>query len=73
MPAHENTIRLRNELLERYNVPVHAVAIEQLTKKDIMYILQEALYEFPVEDIEVEKPDWLDVLEDTHPINTTLT
>ena len=72
MPAHENTIRLRNELLERYNVPVHAVAIEQLTKKDIMYILQEALYEFPVEVIDVEKPDWLDVLEDTHPIHTTL-
>jgi stage IV sporulation protein A len=72
MPAHENTIRLRNELLERYNVPVHAVAIEQLTKKDITYILQEALYEFPVEMIEVEKPDWLDVLDNIHPIHLAL-
>lgn len=72
MPAHENTIRLRNELLERYNVPVHAVEIEQLTKKDIAYILQEALYEFPVEIIDVEKPDWLDVLDDIHPIHLTL-
>ena len=26
----------------------------------------------PVEVIDVEKPDWLDVLEDIHPIHTTL-
>ena len=37
-------------------------AIDQMSNEDIEYILQEALYEFPVEDIEVEKPDWLDVL-----------
>ncbi|WP_431029684.1 stage IV sporulation protein A [Lysinibacillus sp. LZ02] len=72
VPGHENTMRLRNELLEKYNVPVHAVSIEQLTKTDIMYILQESLYEFPVEVIDVEKPDWLDVLEDAHPIHVTL-
>ncbi len=68
MPAHEKTIQLRNELLTKYEVPVHAVSIEQLAHKDILYILQEALYEFPVETIDVEKPDWLDVLSPQHPI-----
>lgn len=72
LPAHKDTLRLRNELIERYNVPVHSVAIDQLGKQDIAHILQEALYEFPVEEIEVEKPDWLDVLDSSHPLHITL-
>ncbi|MBD8025232.1 stage IV sporulation protein A [Ureibacillus sp. Re31] len=72
MPTHNNTMALRNELLEKYGVPVIPVAIDQMSVKDMEYILQEALYEFPIEDIEVEKPDWLDVLDYTHPLNVTL-
>ncbi|BDH61382.1 stage IV sporulation protein A [Lysinibacillus sp. PLM2] len=72
IPTHSNTIALRNELFERYGVPVISVSIDQMSLRDMEYILQEALYEFPVEDIEVEKPDWLDVLDSTHPVNQTL-
>lgn len=72
MPNSENTQNLRNELFERYNVPVIATSINQMSLRDMEYILEEALYEFPVEDIEVEKPDWLDVLEPTHQLNATL-
>ncbi|MFC7685134.1 stage IV sporulation protein A [Ureibacillus sp. GCM10028918] len=72
MPTHNNTMALRHELLEKYEVPVIPVAIDQMNTKDMEYILQEALYEFPIEDIEVEKPDWLDVLDYTHPLNVTL-
>ncbi|MED3762743.1 stage IV sporulation protein A [Ureibacillus sp. FSL K6-8385] len=71
-PHNQNTQKLRNELIERYGVPVIAISIDQMTLKDMEYILEEALYEFPVEDIEVEKPDWLDVLEPTHHVNATL-
>lgn len=71
-PNHQNTQNLRNELLARYNVPVVATSIDQMTLRDMEYILEEALYEFPVEDIQVEKPDWLDVLEPTHQVNATL-
>lgn len=72
MPSHSNTQTLRNELLEKYSVPVIPVAIDQMSRNDMEYILQEALYEFPIEDIEVEKPDWLDVLDHMHPLNLTL-
>lgn len=72
IPNHDNTQRLRNELFERYNVPVIATSINQMNSRDMEYILEEALYEFPVEDIEVEKPDWLDVLEPSHQLNATL-
>lgn len=72
LPAREETRQLRNELLETYEVPVIATAIDQLTTADIAYILQEALYEFPIEHIEVEKPDWLDVLGENHYVNESL-
>lgn len=73
MPSGHNTMALRNQLIEKYEVPVIACSIVQMSPRDMEYILQEALYEFPVEDIEVEKPDWLDVLDDTHQLNVTLT
>lgn len=73
MPSSHNTMALRNQLIEKYEVPVIACSIVQMSPRDMEYILQEALYEFPVEDIEVEKPDWLDVLDDTHQLNVTLT
>ncbi|MET4560985.1 stage IV sporulation protein A [Lysinibacillus parviboronicapiens] len=72
MPAREETVQLRNELFERYNVPVIAISIDQMRASDIQYILQEALFEFPIRTIEVEKPDWLDVLDATHPLNVAL-
>ncbi|MER1985442.1 MAG: stage IV sporulation protein A [Solibacillus sp.] len=72
MPASEETTRLRNELMERYEVPVIAISVDTMRSSDIAYILQEALYEFEVDQIEVEKPDWLDVLEPQHPLNSML-
>ncbi len=72
MPGNNYTQSLRNELLEKYSVPVIPVAIDKMSINDMEYILKEALYEFPIEDIQVEKPDWLDVLDMTHPLNLTL-
>ncbi|MEG0449188.1 MAG: stage IV sporulation protein A [Lysinibacillus sp.] len=72
MPAREETIHLRNELLEKYEVPVIPISIDQMRPQDIQFILQEALFEFPIRTIEVEKPDWLDVLEPTHELNAAL-
>lgn len=42
-----------------------------MTEKDIIYILKEALYEFPVEDIEVNIPDWVEVLNKDNEIKKT--
>lgn len=72
MPASEETGRLRNQLIERYKVPVIAISVDSMRSSDIAFILQEALYEFEVDHIEVEKPDWLDILEVQHPLNLML-
>lgn len=68
MPAHEQTMRLRNELFEKYGVPVFAVSIQHLTKKDIAFLMEEALFEFPLEKLELQIEDWVDTLSLEHPL-----
>ena len=70
-PNSESTRALSSELKEKYNVPVIPVSIPDMTEKEIINILKEALYEFPVEDIEVKIPDWVDVLDINSPIKST--
>ncbi len=71
-PAHERTCALRDELREKYDVPVIAAAVDQMTVQEIQYVLKEALYEFPVTKFELLKPEWMDVLEIDHPLNESL-
>lgn len=72
-PTSHEAQHLRQSLVEQYDVPVIVCAVDKLQPSDVYAILQEALYEFPINQIEVEKPDWLDVLDDQHELNETLT
>lgn len=72
LPNRTETIALRNELVEKYDVPVIAVSVEQMSKNDIAYILEEALFEFPITTLHFEKPDWVDVLPANHKIHQEL-
>ena len=67
-PNNPETIDLKNKMVEKYNVPVLNYSIEKLSEDDITCILKEALYEFPVEQIEFNIPDWVGVLSDNHPL-----
>ncbi|MFG3612016.1 stage IV sporulation protein A [Rummeliibacillus sp. G93] len=69
MPAHTTAKELCDELHERYNAPVISTSVDQMTLNEIKHILEEALYEFPIKKLEMEKPDWLDVLEENHELN----
>lgn len=66
---HSNEIRnLCTELREKYGVPVLPLSVDMMSETDALNILKEALYEFPIEDIEVKIPDWIGVLNKNHPI-----
>ncbi|GEN84713.1 stage IV sporulation protein A [Sporosarcina luteola] len=72
MPAHEKTNALKNQLHEKHGVPVIAISADQLNAQEIQLILKEALYEFPITDIELQKPDWMDVLGPEHELNAAI-
>ncbi|MGN1344081.1 MAG: stage IV sporulation protein A [Traorella sp.] len=55
-----------NKLKEKVHVPVLALAVNRLEEEDILTILKEALYEFPVSQISIQLPSWVDILDKNH-------
>lgn len=64
------------KIKEKTAVPVIALSILNMNENDIYTILREALYEFPVSEISMQLPTWVNVLENDHwlkkSINDTL-
>ena len=57
-----DTERLADKLKEEYKVPVLPINIETMSERDMYNILKEALYEFPIEQIKVNMPEWIAIL-----------
>ena len=62
-PMLPETEKLSEKLREEYNVPVTPLNIENMNEKDIYSILREALYEFPVLEVNVNMPEWIACLD----------
>ena len=67
-PSSNETTSLLNSMKEKYNVPVIPISILDMNEDDILNILKEALYEFPVDHIEFKIPDWVGVLNNDNPL-----
>ncbi len=71
-PASEEARSLAVELEERYGVPVALVSCLDLDAEDIRHILGLVLEEFPVTEITVRAPEWMNALEETHRIRASI-
>jgi len=67
-PDTEGAKALATSLEENYKAPVIKCSVDKLKEKDIHDILRTALYEFPVENMNVNIPKWVDVLPNDHEI-----
>ncbi len=67
-PNSSETLNMVDGLKDKYNVPVIPVSVNDMTESDVTNILKEALYEFPIDHIEFNIPDWVGVLKNSHPI-----
>ncbi len=65
-PTLPETDNLADNLREEYDVPVIPINIQAMQEKDVYNILKEALYEFPVLEVEVNMPDWIACLKPNH-------
>ena len=63
---------VRNELEEKYGVPVALVNCMELDADDVREILGMILEEFPVAEIAVTLPAWTTALDPTHPIRASV-
>ena len=67
-PEGEMALNTKKEIEEKYGVTVVVMSVENMNQEDATTILQTALYEFPVTDVEVITPTWVAVLEDDNPL-----
>lgn len=65
-PMLPETEKLAEKLKEEYKVPVMPISIEAMGERDMYNILKEALYEFPIEQIKVNMPEWIALLNPDH-------
>jgi stage IV sporulation protein A len=57
---------LRLKLQEKYDIPVLAMSVESMRDSDVLNVLREALFEFPVLEVNVNLPSWVMVLKEEH-------
>lgn len=67
-PYSEETKRLAEEMKKKYGVSVLPVNCEQLKEENILTILENILYEFPISAIEFHMPKWMEGLPWDHRI-----
>ena len=70
-PGDPNTLLLVRELKDKYKVPVLPMDVLNMNEVEITNILREALYEFPVLEVNVNIPEWIGVLKPNHYVKKT--
>ena len=67
-PTLPETERLAESLREEYSVPVLPINIDAMNEREMTTILREALYEFPILEVQVNMPEWIAILNHDNPI-----
>jgi len=65
-PEDYETLRLKDELQKKYSTPVINANCAQLRIDDINNIMERVLFEFPVSEIGINIPKWIESLDDGH-------
>jgi len=65
-PDSEPAQELRAELSAKYDIPVMALSAASMGEEEVLSVLREVLYEFPVHEVNVNLPSWVMVLEERH-------
>ena len=71
-PSSPETRELAIQLSDKYNTKVMPISCEDLTADDINSMFASLLYEFPVDEIKISFPKWIDGLEYSHPLKAKL-
>jgi len=71
-PENAAARRLQETLAAKYDVPVRLLSVENMTLDDIRDILEQVLFEFPVSEVWLETPRWLEALGSGHWLNAEL-
>lgn len=65
-PSDPETLKLKVQLEEKYSVPVLATDAANMSIDNVNDILENVLFEFPVKEINIMLPGWIDGLDGSH-------
>ncbi len=65
-PLNEETVSLCKQLQNEYNTRVIPLNCLNLNEETIKYLLQSVLFEFPINEISINMPSWINSLENGH-------
>ena len=71
-PHSEYTLELAQKLSQKYDNTVIPINCATLSLQDINNIFSKLLYEFPIQQIALKLPGWVDRLSFAHPLKSTL-
>ena len=71
-PGSERAKAIVRDIASRYGVNCMAVNCLVMEETDVAAILKAVLYEFPVQELDLFLPPWVDALPGEHPIKTAL-
>ena len=71
-PYSESTELLRSELEERYDVPIVPLNVLAMDEEDIENVMETVLYDFPLNEIRINLPKWVEGLERNHWIKNNI-
>ena len=71
-PSSPEARELAVQLSDKYNTKVMPINCEDLTADDINSMFSNLLYEFPVDEIKISFPKWIDGLDFSHPLKAKL-
>ncbi|MGL5330797.1 MAG: stage IV sporulation protein A [Peptostreptococcaceae bacterium] len=71
-PTSEETEMLRAELEEKYNAPIVPLNVVAMDEEDIEQVMETVLYDFPLNEIRINLPQWVEGLEMNHWIKNNI-
>ena len=71
-PAGEKAKALQAQLRQGSSIPAVCVDAQAMTAEQIGGLLQQVLYAFPLQQLQVRLPRWMDALEPEHPIKAAV-
>lgn len=63
-PYDKETMALADELADKYGVTIIPIDSATMTDDQILSVLEEVLYEFPVQEVNIKLPLWVDELDE---------
>ena len=72
LPGGEAAREVKEQILANHGLEAAIADCQALTREDLAELFQELLYAFPMQELQIYLPRWMDALEQNHPVKARL-